>query len=242
MRNISPIFAAIAFCIAVPSNAQTTGKSEAAAEAAADAVSTIENVAEVATSDYEVSADYPQPAYLKSYNLIQPADYPIAAWQADETGRVGYTVEVSVEGKPISCTVTDGANLAILAAATCPLIMERADFTPAENEAGEPIASTYEGSHNWRKREPKLPQMALTFQYLHDENGVSKDCKFLRMENLPEDMLRDIERDKERGRLCPGPAGTQGIPYRGENGVPIARLVTFTVDVTVEEPGLAPSE
>lgn len=232
MRKVLLTLATPAIFIAVPSHAQVE-EADTAAEVA-DAIYAAREVAD--------NPDYQRQARLKKYNVIQPADYPIAAWQADETGLIAYTVEVSAEGKPVSCAVIDGADLALLAATTCPLIMERAEFTPAENDMGDPIASTYEGVHNWRKREPKLPQMALTFQYLHDENGVSNDCKFLRMENLPEDMLRDIERDKQRGRLCPGPAGTQGIPYRDENGVPIARLVTFTVDVTVEEPDLAPSE
>lgn len=229
MKNFSSMLALSVVAFGSPLHAQPVE----------EAVETMEEARDAAA---EAVSDRTRSPSLANYGFIKQVDYPIAAWQADETGRVGYSVEVSSEGNPLNCEITDGVDLAILAAATCPLVMERAEFRPATNEDGENVAATYEGSYNWRKREAEMPQMSVTFQYLHDELGVSKDCKFLKMENIPEEMRRDIERDKARGKLCPGPAGKQGVPYRDENGVPIAKLVTVDFNVTLADPEAASPE
>ncbi|MEP2736750.1 MAG: energy transducer TonB [Erythrobacter sp.] len=262
-QNITSVFAICAFIGAAPAFAQSEGAAEAAAEAVAEAVAqaaedAVETVEIEAVEDGTVhlpSARIASPSVAqrprnprnprpKNYQFIRPADYPIAAWQEDETGIIHYSVEVSAEGKPKSCKIVKGAELARLAAATCPLVMERAEYRPARNKEGADIAGTYEGRYNWRKREPEMPQMTLVFQYLHDEKGNSSDCKFLKMENLPEKMRMDIERDKERGRSCSGgpAAGQKGTPYRDENGVPIAKRVTVTFDVVLEEAPVSPAE
>lgn len=232
MRKIVSTLALSAACIAAPSYAQ----SEAAAEAAEDAVEAVVEAAEAAAT--QGAARYRGPR-LRNYQFIKPADYPVVAWQSNEMGVVRYSVDVSAEGKPLSCkTVEDEElqRLPVLEPATCKLVMERAEFRPAKSKDGEDVAGTYEGRHNWRKREPELPQMSLIYQYTHGADGVSSDCEFLKMENLPKKMREDIERDKARGKLCSGPASNRGIPYRDENGVPIAKRVTVTMDVVLEEP------
>lgn len=223
MKHFLSAFALPTILLAAPSFAQSASKD-------------IDLVVEAAEAETESAYEGPREPWLTNYTFIKQVDYPIEAWQADEAGQIGYSVEVSAEGKPLSCEITDGIDLAILAAATCPLVMERAKFRPATDENGENVAATYLGSYRWRKREVEMPEMSIIFQYLHDAKGVSRECKFLKLENVPQEMRDDIERDKARGKLCPGPAGKQGVPYRDENGVPIAKLVTVNFDVSLEDP------
>ena len=237
MKKIVSALALSAVFIAAPSYAQSEAAKdamEAAAEAASDAA---EGRPPAVQAPRIPNTPRVRPPRLKTYRFINPADYPVDAWQDNETGVVGYKVDVSAEGRPSNCEVTEGSELKRLAPYTCTLVMERAEFRPARDENNEEVAGAFEGSHNWRKREPELPQMSLIFQYTHNEIGVSSDCKFLKMENLPEKMRKDIEREKERGKLCKGAFGSgRGVPYRDENGVPIARRVTVTMDVVLEEP------
>jgi hypothetical protein len=242
MRKLTPTLALIAAFAAAPVFAQSSDEvAKAAEEAVAAAMADMPSDAVVEIAE-ERSNKRERPPRLRNYRFIRPADYPVAAWQEDETGVVRYSVEVSATGEALSCEVTNGAELLRLASATCPLVMERAEFRPARNEEGEEVAGTFEGRHNWRKREPEMPEMTLVFQYVHDEKGVSSDCKFLKMENLPERIRKDIERDKERGRLCSPARGQRGIPYRDENGVPVAKLVTMSVNVQLEDPAAVPAE
>ncbi|MEO9463194.1 MAG: hypothetical protein ABJ242_10715 [Marinomonas sp.] len=232
MKKVVSALALSAACIAAPSYAQ----SEGAAEAAEHAIEAAVEAAEAATT--KGAARYRGPR-LRNYQFIKPADYPVAAWQSNEMGVVRYSVDVSAEGKPLGCTIIEDEELTrlpVLEPATCKLLIERAEFRPAKNKDKEDVAGTYEGRHNWRKREPELPQMSLIYQYTHGADGVSSDCEFLKKENLPKRMREDIERDEARGKLCSGPASNRGIPYRDENGVPIAKRVTVTMNVVLEEP------
>lgn len=54
--------------------------------------------------------------------------------------------------------------------------------------------------------------------------------------DIPQKMLDEIERDRERGKLCPNGSGNRGTPYRDENGEPQDRLVTFSVMIESSEP------
>lgn len=246
-----------AFMGAAPAFAQSEEAVEGAVEAASDAVEAVADpvpappqiqvqpappVVEIARPLRDPRAKRPRDPRLKKFQFINQADYPVASWQADEEGIVGYQVEVDAEGQPLSCKIIENSGYSALDDATCPLVMERAEFRPAQNIEREDVDGTYTGSQRWRKQEPEMPQMSIIFQYTHDEMGRSKDCKFLKMEDLPEKMRKDIERDKERGKLCPGPTTKQGIPYRDENGVPVAKLVTVSFDVVLEEPVDAPAE
>jgi TonB family protein len=177
----------------------------------------------------------PRPPRLKRYRFIGQADYPIAAWNAGEEGSLEYDAAVNSEGKPTTCKITKSSGSVRLDEAFCPLLMKHAEFRPGTDEAGEAVARIYQSEYTWRKKEPEAPEMSLIFQYTHGADGVTSDCKFLKMENLPEKMRRDIEKDRERGKLCPGSGNKRGTPYRDENGVPVAKLVTVELDVVLED-------
>ncbi len=173
----------------------------------------------------------------RASNWITQADYPATAWVANEEGRTEYDVTVSDLGKPTDCKISSSSGSAVLDEATCQLVLERAEFKPAISADGVQIEDVYQGSHFWRKKEPEMPQMRIVFQYLHTAEGVTTDCDILSIEgDIPEKMRADIERDRERGRLCSGSIGRPGIPYRDEYGVPVAKRVTATINVVLEDP------
>lgn len=183
---------------------------------------------------------YPRNPRLVNYRDALPtqADYPLASWQNGEEGFVRYTVDVDVDGKATDCTIAEGSGYPALDAKTCEVVLERAEFKPALDDENAPVAGSITRTYNWRKREPELPSMSVTFQYVQNEQGETVECKLVNMEgDVPEKMRRDMERDLENGDACPrGISGRRGIPYRDENGVPVAKQVTVTFEVKVEEP------
>ncbi len=243
MKNISFVLAGATFVVVPPVMAQSA---EETAEAAADAVAE----AAEATDLYVVPPppvtvrpseprDRSSRPRLQNRNRgwIVQADYPISAWNADQEGSVGYDVSVDVTGKVTGCEVTESSGFAALDDAICPLVFERAEFLPALDAEGVDVAGVFEGRHRWRKKEPEAPEMRVVFQYLHDASGVTKDCELLSIEgNPPKRMLEDIEKARERGSVCPETKGRPGTPYRDENGVPVAKRVTLSLDIKVEDP------
>ena len=108
---------------------------------------------------------------------------------------------------------------------------------PAMKDENTPVAGQVARSFGWRKREPEMPSMSIVVQYTQDERGDTANCKVIKLEgDLPERMRRDFEHNMENGKGCPIGRGGRGVPYRDENGVPVARQVTVTFDVKVEEP------
>ena len=208
-------------------------------EAVADAAEAVAEAVEVAVEAVEAYEPvYPRDPSLRSWRMVKPLDFPIEAWQKNQEGTVGYSVEVDAKGKPITCKVTKSSDSETLDAAICPIVMGRGEFRPAMAGREEPVAGTYEGYHNWRKREPELPQMSIIYRFTHGADGKTSDCEFLKMENIPEQMREEIQRDIERGTLCKGGGlgNNRGVPYRDEEGNPVAKVVTVKFDVELEDP------
>ena len=183
---------------------------------------------------------YPRDPRLTNYRegLPTQADYPISSWRNDSEGTVRYSVDVDADGKPTDCIIVSSSGDAALDAKTCEVIMERAEFSPALEDADTPVSGSLTRSYRWRKREPEMPTMSVTFRYLHDTDGSSKECELLKLEgDVPERIRKDIERDMVDGTGCPRGVARRGVPYRDEDGVPVAKRVTVSFDVKVEEPG-----
>ena len=239
MKMITPIVATTAFFTATPVVAQEEKARETTATEATEAV----EIAPpppilVAPAPPDYKPKYPRDPQLVRYRIFQPTDYPIEAWRNNEEGRVRYRVDVDAEGNAKSCEVTEHSASQSLADTTCAVVMERAAFRPAMAAENEPVSGVYEGQYNWRKREPQLPQMSITYRYRHGADGKSTDCEFLKLEDIPEKMRKQIERDLERNALCKltGFGSGRGIPYRDEAGNPVAKVVTVKFDVQLEDP------
>jgi protein TonB len=80
---------------------------------------------------------------------ITADDYPSAALRAEEEGVVSISVRIGADGRVSACMVTGSSGHAALDAATCRLYQRRARFSPAVDDAGTAIASTYVDRVRW---------------------------------------------------------------------------------------------
>jgi protein TonB len=69
--------------------------------------------------------------------------YPARALRDDLTGTVGLTVTVTPEGRATDCVVTQSSGHAELDHAACKEIEEKARFSPAIDEKGDPISAQF---------------------------------------------------------------------------------------------------
>lgn len=81
---------------------------------------------------------------------ITTEDYPAAAIRAEAQGIVAISVAIDANGRVADCTVTRSSGNAQLDEATCRLYTRRARFTPARDDAGNPVAGTAVDRISWR--------------------------------------------------------------------------------------------
>ena len=70
--------------------------------------------------------------------------YPQESLDNGEEGAVGYRVTIDTKGRPTACEVTQSSGHRRLDLATCTMLMNQAQFTPADKR------STYEGRVVWK--------------------------------------------------------------------------------------------
>ena len=80
---------------------------------------------------------------------IQYTDYPTSALQRGEEGAVEYRVVVSPEGKPEKCEILTTVGEEKFGPLTCSLLMRRARFAPATDEAGQPAYGVFHSINNF---------------------------------------------------------------------------------------------
>ena len=78
-----------------------------------------------------------------------PDAYPPAAIRESAQGRVVARLTVGTDGRVADCQVTASSGNADLDSATCRIARSRVRFTPAQDEAGNPITSTYTLPVRW---------------------------------------------------------------------------------------------
>jgi TonB family protein len=69
--------------------------------------------------------------------------YPPEALRRGEEGRTIAVLHLDREGHPRFCTIKTSSGSSALDAATCRVAVGRAEFLPAKDVAGKPIASTW---------------------------------------------------------------------------------------------------
>lgn len=86
---------------------------------------------------------------LRSFGF-DDSDYPSAALRNEESGTTVVRLQVGVDGRASSCTVTKSSGSSTLDTATCRLIQVRSRFTPAEDNAGNKIEGEITTPMTWR--------------------------------------------------------------------------------------------
>lgn len=84
---------------------------------------------------------------------ITSDDYPSAAQRNNEEGVTAIAYDIGVDGRISNCRVTSSSGSATLDETTCTLSTRRARYKPAQDAAGNPIAS--KGTRRIRWQIPK---------------------------------------------------------------------------------------
>lgn len=164
---------------------------------------------------------------------INNADYPLGSLRAGEDGRVEYELFVDETGKVTDCKVLRSTATSALDAWTCELLLERAKFEPGLNEDGKAVANTYFNDTFWNPDlEPEFPA-AFTYRstFLRNARGEMEGCEILEKSGT---LSKSFERTIQ-SKPCPDSWSDRGVPYRDEDGAPVAKQVTVMVDVKVED-------
>ena len=77
-------------------------------------------------------------------------NYPPAAIRAGAQGRVVASLTVGTDGRVTACSVSTSSGSRDLDDATCRISRSRVRFTPAKDDNGSPISSTYPLSVRWQ--------------------------------------------------------------------------------------------
>ncbi len=77
-------------------------------------------------------------------------DYPARALREEAEGTTGISYDIGADGRVTACRVTSSSGNADLDETTCRLMMRRGRFTPAQDQGGNPIASTGTRRVTWQ--------------------------------------------------------------------------------------------
>ncbi|MEA3010936.1 MAG: periplasmic protein TonB [Sphingomonadales bacterium] len=86
-------------------------------------------------------------ANLASY--VSDEDYPSNAVRNEEQGTTRFKLTVGPDGRVKECSVTGSSGSSALDSTTCRLMKQRARFTPARNNKGEPTGDTVANAIRW---------------------------------------------------------------------------------------------
>ena len=88
---------------------------------------------------------------------VTAKDYPREARDAGMEGTVEFTLDVSAAGCPTICTVTKSSGHLVLDRRACWLVLMRAEFKPARDEAGNPVGAKFSSEVKWDLRGFAVP-------------------------------------------------------------------------------------
>jgi TonB family protein len=100
-----------------------------------------------------------QPAGNNGFGIAEPiyplpslfavSDYPAEAAKQGAQGITDFRLHVTAAGNVEKCDIERSSGSAALDQVTCQVIMKRARFRPAVNDAGNPVDSVYPGMIHW---------------------------------------------------------------------------------------------
>jgi TonB family protein len=77
-------------------------------------------------------------------------DYPSRALMEEREGITAFRLDVAPDGRVANCAITSSSGHADLDQTTCSNITRRAQFYPAQDKKGQPIAGTYSNRVRWQ--------------------------------------------------------------------------------------------
>jgi protein TonB len=82
-------------------------------------------------------------------SLFSTDDYPQSAIRNEEQGTTAVRLTVGPDGRVSDCSITSSSGSSALDSATCNILRRRARFTPAKDQAGNPISDSYSQRIRW---------------------------------------------------------------------------------------------
>jgi TonB family protein len=95
------------------------------------------------------------------HSLIVADDYPVEALRNKEQGSVRFRLQVSSDGRVTQCSILQSSGSPSLDQTSCQILVRRARFTPAKDEAGRAVAGSVENNIRWSLGEetPAMPRL-----------------------------------------------------------------------------------
>lgn len=81
--------------------------------------------------------------------VISTDDYPPAARRAKQEGTTRYELDVDASGEPTACRIIKSSGHQALDDRTCELVLKRARFNPARDDAGNAVPGSISGLVGW---------------------------------------------------------------------------------------------
>jgi protein TonB len=81
--------------------------------------------------------------------LFSNDDYPAAALRNEEQGTTVVRLTIGPDGRVSDCAISSSSGSSSLDNTTCSILRRRARFTPAKDQAGNPISDTYTQRIRW---------------------------------------------------------------------------------------------
>jgi len=82
-------------------------------------------------------------------SLFSTDDYPQSAIRNEEQGTTAVRMTIGTDGRVTDCSITQSSGSAALDQATCNILRRRARFTPAKDQAGNPITDSFSQRIRW---------------------------------------------------------------------------------------------
>lgn len=105
-------------------------------------------------------------------------DYPAAAIRAGQQGTVAFVLDVSAEGAPTACRITESSQSTLLDATTCRLMKERVRLSPARDPNGTAVTQRVESKVRWIIPDDviSVPER-IEFALDYDDKGEIAACR-----------------------------------------------------------------
>jgi protein TonB len=81
--------------------------------------------------------------------LFSTDDYPQSAIRNEEQGTTAVRLTIGPDGRVSDCSITSSSGSSALDSATCNILKRRARFTPAKDQAGNPVSDTFPQRIRW---------------------------------------------------------------------------------------------
>lgn len=80
---------------------------------------------------------------------LRSADYPEESLASGKSAVIRFRLNVDAAGKATGCAIQSGTRSPEFEKATCAVLVKRATFKPASDQAGNPVASYYTSTVTW---------------------------------------------------------------------------------------------